>query len=119
MEDERGLDIPGQPVEVAPEKQESEPVAENPPLAEELLPGTENESEPIGESPAPTIQASPAILYDGSPSVGRELRLAFPLGKVEAYQSRKPDGTSYYDTRGGQNAFVLDGKAYFAGEEVK
>lgn len=57
--------------------------------------------------------------YDGSPHASAELRLAFPLGKVESYQSRRADGTTFYDIRGGKNAFVLDGYAFFAGDEVK
>ena len=114
MEDERGLNVPGQPVEGVPEKQESEPVAADPTLSQKAT-----ESVAIAEPDTVSPAVSAPILYDGSPHPSSALRLAFPLGKVEAYQSRKPDGTAYYDVRSGQNAFVLDGKAYFAGEEVK
>lgn len=58
-------------------------------------------------------------VYDGSPHPSSDLRKAFPLGKVDAYQSRRSDGTAFYDIRSGQNAFILDGKAFFAGETVK
>ena len=116
MEDERGLNVPGQPLNALPSCGGlcCEPVAADPTLSQKAT-----ESVAIAEQDTVSPAVSAQILYDGSPHPSSALRLAFPLGKVEAYQSRKPDGTAYYDVRGGQNAFVLDGKAYFAGEEVK
>jgi hypothetical protein len=61
-----------------------------------------------------------SLIYDGSGTPSRELKLAFSQGRVDAHTSRDDRGWPYYDVRAGQNAFIPEpgGKAYFAGEEV-
>jgi len=60
------------------------------------------------------------MIYDGSGTPSRELKLAFSQGRVDAHTSRDDRGWPYYDVRAGQNAFNPEpgGLAYFAGEEV-
>jgi hypothetical protein len=61
------------------------------------------------------------MIFDGSGVVTGALKAAFPQGKVLAYQSRRADGTAFYDVHSGVNAFfpVPEGKAFFAGETIE
>lgn len=103
----------------APAPEESEPVAADPIPASEGASSDESKSPEAGSSPVDQLNL--LLIYDGDARPSRELRAAFPLGRVEAHISCTTYGASYYDVRAGQNAFFAEpsGKAYFAGEEVK
>jgi hypothetical protein len=61
------------------------------------------------------------LIYDGGFRPSLALRLNFPLGRVEANQSRRKDGTGFYDVHTGRNGFYPDpgsSLVYFSGEKI-